>query len=194
MSRPQSPKICHWPLRITVLMALCLLPVQGMAIGLDLLGGAFSLEAKTSAGSGSVSNIGAYRISLSQPVIPKLEAAIGYTLMASDMLGGDLSYGLDFTASYFPTSRSSNTLVETPQIQYEIRDIWMPYGGVGFHQRQFQSVRTHYAGFGAHAGVLRDIRENLRFKAELRYVGLAGPSGSTGSELTIVGGVRIPLK
>ncbi len=179
---------------LPVVFALVLLGAgSAQALGLDVLAGGFLVEAKAGGNSGNVANLGSYRLAVGQEIVPKFEASIGYTLMASEILGGSLSYGFDFTGVYFPTRLSRGEPVSAGNIQYSLRELWQPYVGAGFHQRQFQSVRSHYAGFGVSAGVLRALPGDLSFKGELRYIMLSGPSNGQGSELSIVAGVRIQL-
>ncbi len=188
-------KICHWPLKVGLWVGLIAIlgSPRAQAFSLDLLAGVFQIQAQTESAKGSVENLGAYRLGFNKRLRDRVEISLGYTLVASKTLGGDLAYGFDFGGRYFPLERSSDVDIKTPQAQVVIRELWRPYVSAGFHQRQIQSIRTNYAGFGLGFGVVKNVSKQLSFNGELRYIMLTGPGGSEAQELTLTGGVRVPF-
>jgi hypothetical protein len=164
---------------------------QAEAVELDLAAGSFQIEAKTSETEGQISNIGAYTMRFRFPVIQNFDFAIGYSLIMSNGIGGDLAYGLDLGIVYFPLSHSSTERVQSETAQMLIAELWRPYVSVGFNQRQYQSVQAGYAGFSMSVGTVRQLEWPVNAVGEIRYVSLAGPGNNTATETEVLFGINI---
>ncbi|MCB0385196.1 MAG: hypothetical protein KDD43_07370 [Bdellovibrionales bacterium] len=156
---------------------------------LDIMAGWFSISAKTNSGSSELSNFGAYRINYFIPVFRQLDLTVGYSLLMSDTFGGDLGYGVDGGVTYYPISNSRPIKADSENARMVVDSLWRPYAGLGFSQRQFQSVQSTYAGFSLFGGVERSLMREFDFKAELRIVELQGAGVATATEMTLVAGI-----
>lgn len=181
----------------TYLLGLSLLLVsEGLhARKLNMKFGFFDVSAKTSVKKGNLNAVGAYNVSLTQAIRDNLEASIGYTLMMSKTVGGDLGFGLDIGLNYYPFSRITPQKTELKSASIYIEELWRPYIGVGFTERRFQSVESNYAGFSVSFGTERQLEvEDYSLILELKYSSLGGTSSSTATELTVMSGLSIPFK
>lgn len=165
--------------------------VQARSVKLDAQVGAFQVEAQSGNRGGSLAGPGVYRFGLGIEVLPSVEASVGYTLIMSNGIGGDLSFGLDTSFHYFPFTPVYDEQVKSEALKMKIHPLWRPFVGLGFHQREFQSVRSSFAGFGFQVGVERALTQNFDFRFSLRYISLNGPSGSTAAEITGTAGVVV---
>ncbi|MCB0364479.1 MAG: hypothetical protein H6624_03525 [Bdellovibrionaceae bacterium] len=169
------------------------LSFSASASKLDIMAGWFSISAKTNSGSSELSNFGAYRINYFIPVFRQLDLTVGYSLLMSDTFGGDLGYGVDGGVTYYPVSGSTPVKAAAENSRMVIDSLWRPYIGLGFSQRQFQSVQSTYAGFSMYGGVERSLMREFDFKAELRIVELQGAGIAKATEMTVVAGLIYPF-
>ncbi len=70
-----------------------------------------------------------------------------------------------------------------------VNQLWRPFIGVGFLQRQFQSVQNSYAGFGASVGTERALNTAFGLKFFMRYATMGGSDESKATEITIFSGI-----
>ena len=154
----------------------------------SLLGGIYSFSAETSASKATVSNWGVYSFEYMIPFYKQLDFHFGYTVNMEKGISGDIAYGLDLGVYYYPVTKTSNTYFQTPTISLTILDKFKPFVGVSFHQRQFQSIRTSYAGFGITAGSEYALWKRSSLSASLRLLSLKGPEDSTASLIEIFTG------
>jgi hypothetical protein len=157
----------------------------------DLAAGGFQITSKTARTETKISNVGAYRLGYFHPVLTHFEIGIAYNLVMSAGIGGDLGYGLDIGARYFPFSANNRVQWNSADYSYGFDDIWRPYIGLSFNQRQFQSIQAGYAGFGGDIGCERSLRGALSAKAELRYLRLTGPSQGSVTEIDGYAGISV---
>ena len=174
------------------LIPLALIP-DAQAAKFDFMLGMFSLTATTTSGDTNVSSLGSYRAAFSRPILDQLDAFIGYTLNMSNTVGGDLGYGLDIGCNYFPFTFTESKILEKEGLTIRRDEIWRPYAGISFNQRQFQSVKNSYAGFGVNAGTEYSLNKNYSLKAEIRYISLAGSSESEATEINVLAGVSLKI-
>ncbi|MBK7842410.1 MAG: outer membrane beta-barrel protein [Bdellovibrionales bacterium] len=188
-----SPKIGKFKKSIWVfaclVSALAVSTQKARATKIDVMTGWYSITAETATASSEISNFGLYRINYMISLLPKLELIVGYSLMMSDILGGDLGFGIDGSFVYYPISTSWRILAAVDNAKMSVDGIWRPYLGMGFSQRQFQSVQSTYAGFSFNVGVERSLARAFDIKGEIRYLLLQGTRDSTATELSAVGGV-----
>lgn len=164
---------------------------QAHAGKLDAGAGVFQITSKTQKAESRISNFGVYRIGYFHPILEHLDIGIAYTLVMSGGFGGDLGYGLDVGANWFPLTRSGQTAWKTPELAYAMVEPWRPYAGISFNQRQFQSIQAGYAGFGLNIGCERSLVNSISAKAEGRYLRLAGPSQGSITEWDGYAGISV---
>jgi hypothetical protein len=153
--------------------------------------GFFSVNAKTQSSSASLSGVGAYQIAYEHPLAGSVDLRLGYSLLMTRGIGGDLSFGLDLGGSYYPLTRSSAVEWSSEQARLLVQELWRPYVGAGFFQRNFQSLQSGFAGFGGWAGVDRAIQGPLSARFEARYLSLSGPKSSRVSQVELSIGALI---
>lgn len=172
---------------------LCLsLPAQARKFNVKF--GAFDITAKTSEQSGNLSNLGAYALSFQQELGDQLEASFGYSVMMSEVVGGDLAFGLDIGLNYFPFSFLRGKKTATSQFTLSQKELWRPYIGVNFSERRFQSVESNYAGFGLSIGTERQLNyQNYALLIEFRYTSFNGTQTATATEMNFFTGLSIPF-
>lgn len=175
-------------LRNLILIVFATVTNPAQAYKLDFIAGGFSLTAETSSGSGSKSGLGAYKFTYSIPVTSNLEFGLGYTLIFSDTFTGDASFGLDIETSYFPFSSGAAVDLSTTNTSVRMTEIWSPFIGAGYHQRQFQSVQTQYNGFSVAFGLERALTENVRIKGMCRYLFMNGANEATATIMDVMAG------
>lgn len=163
------------------------------AAKLDLYFGAFDFSAETTSTSGSKSGAGAYKISYFLPILEQLEVGIGYTVILSEIVSGDSSFGLDLEAAYFPLTSASSIKSQNESTVVIIDSAWSPFILLGYSARQFQSVSTQYNGFTAGIGTERRWNNKMSLKGLVRFASFAGPNDSSADELVILGGVSFPF-
>ncbi|MCB0414004.1 MAG: hypothetical protein KDD50_06705 [Bdellovibrionales bacterium] len=163
--------------------------VFALDVKVDAMAGYFSIDAKTNQASGSVSNIGSYLVSVSLPFAHQFDLNVGYSLIMSKGIGGDLAYGIDAGVNYFPFTPSTSIKAIDDKSFLQVSPLIKPFFGISFHQRQYQSVQTNYAGFGLSVGMERKINAAFDLKLMTRYVSLIGPQSAQASELIFMGGI-----
>lgn len=186
----------HLKKLIFSLTSLCLVGYTpaSEARKLNLKAGLFNVEAKTSGESGSLSGLGYYQVSMQQAIHSQWEASIGYSLIMSRTIGGDLGFGLDIGLNYFPITRLKSQMSSTKNLSIVIEEIWRPFLSLGFLERRFQSVEANYAGFSVGVGAERQIdgsKSSLIF--DFKYSSLSGSGDSEASELNLSCGISVPF-
>ncbi|MCO4794475.1 MAG: hypothetical protein KC493_12215 [Bacteriovoracaceae bacterium] len=164
-----------------------------MAHKLNVSGGYYSYSAKTSSGSSSISGPSSWSFRYSHNVIPKFELSVGYTLNTESISGGDISYGADVGALYYPLSEAQTQEFKGARVFAQSLSQWRPKVGMFFHQRQFQSVKTNYAGFGFIGGTEWHWRDNFFLEGNVRMISLSGPNKSEADVTEILLGLSIDL-
>lgn len=178
---------------IALALTALLSPMPAMAVGkFDFSVGYFRLNAETDKGKGSVSNIGAYQMLYRRAVQSQLEVALGYSLVVSKVYTGDMGFGPDLGLIYFPFSLASSYHFESQNTYVSASEIWKPYGGISFHQRQYQSTQSSYAGFSVGAGVEYLWSSSFSMKGELRSLQMTGPQSKAG-EIDALVGISLPF-
>ncbi len=180
-------------LKHKLLLVFILLSTSAHASKMDILTGGYSLAAKTSQTDGSTTGAGAYRFNYGLNILKGLDIAIGYTLIMSQVIGGDMGFGFDLGFEYFPLTPSTNLKALTTDSMLSVKPLWRPFVGTGFSQRQFQSVSTNYAGFHLSVGVERALEYGFDFKGILKYSTLTGPQSASATEIIIGAGITFPF-
>ncbi len=173
------------------------LPSFARADKFDFSLGYFNLSTQqtgsATAKSGNASGIGEYQVLYRHAILPSLEVGVGYTLMVSKGLSGDLGYGVDVGAYWFPFTLASYERSSSEGATEVYYTIWRPYVTAGFFQRQFQAIQTGYAGLGGGIGVERALTAKLSLRGEFRDVHLGGSSTSSANSTDFLVGVSLGL-
>lgn len=174
-------------------LILLVVSAQAQAAKIDLMAGGFSIDAKTSSGDSNVSTLGSYRAAFSKSIFDRIDIGLGYTLNMENTFGGDMAYGLDIGFNYFPLTYTEPKLLEQNHLSIWREEVWRPYVGLSFNQRQFQSVKNSFAGFGFDAGTEIAFNKKYSFKVEFRYISLGGSSESEATEMNVLGGISFKI-
>lgn len=176
-------------------LLLTLLPVCASAnpgkLALDY--GYFSINAKAGGKSTSVANPSALRLGYLMGVHRKVDLNFSYSVLLADFSGSDLGYGADIGANFFPFTDARDRIYEDDKFSARVSETWRPYVGLAFHQRNFQSVKNSYAGFGASLGSEYTINEDFNLRGEGRMIQLAGSGESEATEIGAFLGVVMKL-
>jgi hypothetical protein len=159
------------------------------ADSLSLSAGTYSLSARAPSGKeASASGVGTYNLQYSYDGFPHVALQAGYTLIMSGGVGGDLANGLEFGASYYPLSENGTRTWKELDNLVRSGEVWRPYGGLAFLQRQVES--SSYSGFVAKAGVERSLNYPWSLKAEVKRSAYSSSSKFSSVEMSLmVGGV-----
>lgn len=176
-----------------VLLATILLPSPSMARKLEFSTGFFSFSASNERNgtSKSISGPGSYRIAYLHSFWDRYELDVGYSLLASKTIGGDLSFGFDLGVNYYLLTNAGDTTASSGQANLLMQDQWRPFVGISFNQRNFQSTSAQYAGAGLKLGSEYQLTENLSLSGVLRYISLGGPNQSKASQVDILLGASV---
>lgn len=156
---------------------------------LDTLFGYYSLTAETNTASGQLSALGLYNFYVRKSFVPNFDFGIGYTLQMSKSFYGDVSYGPDLGFYYFPVSNATPLYAKNATTQFQLNETYKPYTGMNFHQRNYQSAKSSYAGFSIIVGCEIDIGYKFSINTQLRYLNLSGPQSSKAKDLNFLGGL-----
>ncbi|HYX35871.1 MAG TPA: hypothetical protein VE954_22455 [Oligoflexus sp.] len=156
--------------------------------------GYYSISAKTSAGTQTLQNFGVYRfiydIDVAQHFSFKPSYSL-YTISGSD--GFELGYGTDIEFSYLPFTRNSAMSYQSPSASWQTYEIFQPYVSLSFHQRQYQSIQSNYAGLGLQFGSSYQFSRSIRLMAYVASIYLNGPLSSKVNEFQVAGGIGMQL-
>ncbi len=181
------------PLVTILLVIFGIAPLAEANGKVDVMLGSYTLSAKTRTASKSISGLGSYQLGYRYSFLNHLDVQLAYSLIASKTFSGDLGYGPDFGVVYFPFTSSGPIAGETPTLQVKIHEYYKPFVSFAFHQRQYQSTQSAYAGFSGSGGSEFFYNSQYSFKAELRIIQLAGPSNTTATETDLLLGIVYQL-
>lgn len=151
--------------------------------------GYFSLNAQVDGQTTTVSNPSALALGYLKPFADQFEFKIGYSLLLADYAASDMGYGLNAGINYFPFNSAMDEKYKSDNFEVFRYEDYKPFLSLGFVQRNFQSVKNSYAGFGAGVGVEKYYDKTISFKAEYRYHSLTGPSDSSATEINLLIGI-----
>jgi hypothetical protein len=181
------------PRNLLVTLILSSLPFSAHAGKVEFSAGAYSFTAnnKTNRTTKTLSGVGSYRLAYHMPVRDRFEFDLGYSLLATQTIGGDLAFGFDLGINYFPFSPLGEIRAESGTTHALFQPLWRPFVGISFNQRNFQSTSSQYAGGGAKVGTEYQWNSNFSVSGALRYIGLNGPNSSTATQIDLLGGVNV---
>lgn len=174
-----------------IVLLACSLMSGSFATKLDFSSGMFSIGARSATRRGSLTGFGAYSIALKHRLLSQVEMSVGYSVVVSGGISGDLGYGFDVGADYFPLTSESTYTFETAERSLVFYERWRPYVGLSFHQRQFQSIQAGFAGVGIRAGIEYPLSESLAVTATARYILYSGSRATSATELDLLVGMSL---
>lgn len=181
-------------IQLSFLLALILSGTAMAAEGkISLTAGYFGISAKTNETTSNISNPSAFRAGYQYAFMDKFEMVAGYSILLADFSGTDLGYGLDLGAHYYPFTFASDEVIKDSHFDVRRFEDYSPFVGLGFYQRQFQSVKNSYAGLGVTVGVEKYYSKKINLKAEARYITLGGSGESTATEMNFLLGIVYKL-
>ncbi len=156
-------------------------------------GGAFSFSAVNASNrvSATISGLGSYQLAYRHVVDQTFELDLGYSMLATNTISGDLSFGFDLGANYYFLTGAAGILVENDAAVVVLNDRWRPFVGVSFNQRSFQSTASQYSGFGLKGGTEYQFDERFAIHGTIRYLMLGGPSQSSATQIDILSGIVV---
>lgn len=144
--------------------------------------GYYEFIAKSENHEGQLSGLGHHRIGYRHPLFQQMHLIFGYSLLASNVIDGDLAFGVDIGADYFPLGSSVAIEGGSENVFFRMQELVMPYIGGNFIQRQFQTISGQVAGFGVRGGAIYAFSNKLSAKAEIKYGMLSGGKKITATE------------
>lgn len=156
---------------------------------IDFMTGFYSFNAEVAGKTAKFSGLGIYEAAYLIPFKSHFELSLGYSFTMTDIIGGDMSYGPKIGVNYFPFNFSSNEKIELQNKTIEVRDFYKPYIGASFNQKQFQSAKTSFAGFGVSLGLEKFINQSYTIKTEIKMNSYTGASDSTANEMNLLVGL-----
>ncbi len=174
-----------------LILSLAALPQKSWGKKLDIVLGGFQIKATNDRNntSNSISGFGSYHLGYRQSLIWGLEADIGYSVVATQVIVGDLSYGLDIGLNYFPLTPTASIEEQNAGSSAIFNNKWRPFIGGSFHQRNFQSTSAQYAGPGIRLGTEYHIKDSYFATGMFRYLLLGGPNQSTATQIEMLFGI-----
>jgi hypothetical protein len=166
------------------LLFAALVPLPSYAHKFAISGGLYSLATtdSDSGESGSSVGLGAYQIQYSVRIVPKVTAEVGYFLIIGEGLSGLDSNGIEAGASFYPLSEAEAQSYRDDFVSLRVSDIWRPYVGGFFAQRQV--VSASFAGFGLKGGTEWVFKAPWLVKVEGRFVTYSNSLSPAVTELT----------
>jgi hypothetical protein len=160
------------------------------AYKIEVVGGGYSFTAtnKRNNTTKGISGFGSYRIGMQLPFFNQFAVDAGYSLLATNGVSGDLAFGFDLGVLYFPLTPVDEINVQTDSVNANFQSMWRPFVGIAFHQRNFQSTSSQYAGTGLRLGVEMQTTRTISITGSIRYMQLGGPNESQASQLDVLAG------
>lgn len=184
----KRPRSIHFYFLFNLAILIASAPLHALKI--EVAGGGYSFSATKNRNrtTKSISGFGSYRIGVQVPFFNQFAADVGYSLLATNAISGDLAFGFDIGILYFPLSPVSDLKIRTESVTANFQSRWRPFVGIAFHQRNFQSTSSQYAGTGLRLGAELQITSSLSLTGSIRYMQLGGPNQSEAHELDVLAG------
>jgi len=166
---------------------------QAVADRYDAQLGFYRIRANTSEGEAKVSNLGLVKMSYHLALTNGVTLRPGYSIYLLKGKKTDIGYGLDIGALWYPFSEQPSFWVENGPVKWHYNEIYRPYLCFSFHQRQYQSIQSSYAGVGLTIGTEFKpegiLPQSSYFTFEFNYLALDGPLESSLKEMQFIGGI-----
>jgi len=159
----------------------------------DFSAGYYNINAKTSSGEANIANPGVMKVSYHLNITPSIDFRPGYSLYVMKTKdSSDIGYGLDLTLIWYFLSQQPYAYIQNDNLQWKFKESFRPYVGLGFNQRQYQSIQSSYAGIGLTAGAEFSVDSLLPYSmylfSEMQYLSLSGPLSSMIKEFQMLFG------
>lgn len=156
--------------------------------------GYYHIKAKTSAGKQTLANFGVYRFAYEADIAQHFAFRPSYSLYTiASSSGLELGYGTDLEFSYLPFTQNSPLSFENNRTSWQSYEVLKPYISLSFHQRQYQSIQSNYAGLGLQIGGYWQLNRSFQIVSYLSSMYLDGPFGSRIQETQVSGGIGMAL-
>lgn len=138
--------------------------------------GTYDFTATSRTTNGSVSGVGAFTFALEYAFLDHFSANVSYNYLKSDGIGGDTSTGIDVAMKWYPVTYSGYKNYVNGPVEVSISQLFRPYVGFAFRQREFILVlTTNYIGYGFFAGVDYQLHEqwflNFEYRMDMYFGG-----------------------
>ncbi len=183
------------PIANLIALGLLSLSLSVKAGTLEASLGAYQFNATNSnnGAKNSLAGFGAYHVAYHNPIWSHFEADAGYSIIATNGFGGDLAFGFDIGINYFPFTENTDIKFKTPIASGVFGSVWRPFIGLGFHQRNFQSTSSQYAGAGLKIGAEYEWKQSMSLIGYARYISLGGPNQSQANQTELLFGALYHL-
>lgn len=184
-------------LKIIGCLTTCLFSSIAQGIQVDTSGGYYNLKASTSSGEVSLQDIGLFKANVHFGLKENISFRPGYSLYVLKGKEIDYGYGFDFSFLYYPLTTISSFQINNSSVRWVHREVFRPYVGIAFHQRQYQTIQSNYAGLGLLSGLYYRPEiiqsEEIYLVSELSIIWLEGPLDSSLNETQLTFGVGTTL-
>jgi hypothetical protein len=159
----------------------------------SIAAGFFSINASVGTQSESISSPSAFHVGYKREFGSNFEFKIGYSVLLADFTGSDLGYGVDVGVNYYLLTGASDQSYRDERVTVVSHELWRPFVGFGFNQRNFQSVRNSYAGMGITLGAERYYDDKINWIGEFKYTSMGGSNESEATEMQVLMGLVFKL-
>lgn len=177
----------------TLLSAFLVVSIPTFSVAKDLYitgkGGTYSFAVDNN-GSSSISGLGAYAVDISYPISNNLMASLIFNILSESVISGDMGYGFDIAIKHYPMSGFGHNKLEDEKIKINVADLYRPYYGIAFRQRQFVLIlSTSYVGPGIFGGIDYQWKHDWYLNFEFRYDSLQGPREAVANQMNMLFGL-----
>lgn len=186
----QQLNLTNFIIKINISLFIIILVINTTSVYAQIQSeiGAFYLDVNTSTNTDQIFNLGLINVNYKHNIADDISFYIGYSLYISDYANIELGYGPNLGILYFPLGQTNKININTNNILWKTNSIWVPFVGLYFGQRQYQSVQSQYAGIGIIAGIEYAYSDTLQWIANIKYLNLYGPYKSYIKEFNIMFG------
>jgi hypothetical protein len=179
----------RWALYLNCFICAAWFPTQALADKFDLSLGYYQISAKSSTDTAEFSKLGRYSLNYKKNLTDQVDFVAGYSFYFIGASSSDLGYGLNLGFHFFPLTESSISSQTLQTATIGSSPLVRPYIGIGFHQRQYQSIASGYAGASFALGSEWQIWPQAYLFSEARLLSLRGPLESKVSQLSFDFGI-----
>ncbi|WP_132323321.1 hypothetical protein [Pseudobacteriovorax antillogorgiicola] len=155
--------------------------------------GYFNIKSTTSAGDTNLANLGHFRLVYEIPFMNRFSVKPSYSLYLLGIDSSDIGYGFDLEFNYYPFTFNRPMKLGQNSLNFMSAEKLRPFVGLSFHQRQYQSIQSNYAGIGITFGAQYQYSREFRFVSGLTVISMKGPLDSALSEQQLYFGTIIEL-
>ncbi len=172
---------------------MCTPAIASQASKVDAQFGYFQLAAKNSQGTSHIANLSLLDLTFALPVHRQVDFCVGYSLYALEGSSVELGFGPNLGVRYFPLTSGGTETYGFGNSTLTHYQVFRPFVALQFHQRQFQTVQSSFAGIGLGVGTEYAWSGNAFFTGALNYRYLKGPLQSRIIETSVTFGIGTTL-